>query len=399
MVDAGEPTEPTVALKLIPEMRVLQPFQMSLPKLIADADRRLAAVRSQLKSMDSVQEPRSHPQRLGPGARLGREFEAVANDLTKARQEAQDALAAAEPVAARGKADVAALDRVARWREYVDLVSRRSLERRAAESGAEGVQAYYIENESGRFGPFQFEQPVDLGGGDVVVRSHVRNAIEVRNPAEERTLAEGKDGAATVTLPGPEPGAAPPSGMTDEWGNPVEDAPPPEKSAGFRTTFRLTERCDDLLVQFDFLRRQTAENILQKEEVAFTSTSWCGQFCRLLALDASRSALKKELGKISTRWRLTMMDLAALSPVKERLATYFLVARASEIVPPLAQALTEAKATLKETERTLGEIAKRCSRDVDTDRLIVPPKLSEAYNRENARARAPATRSSGRARC
>src|SRR6185503_299862 len=104
------------------------------------------------------------------------------------------------------------------------------------------------------------------------------------------------------------------------------------------TTFRLTERCDDLLVQFDFLRRQTAENLQQQTDGAtFASAIWCGQFCQLLAEASSRKELTKELNKVAYRWRQAMMDLAAMSPFKERLATYFLLARASEVVPPMVQ--------------------------------------------------------------
>ena len=48
-----------------------------------------------------------------------------------------------EPVLNRAKQDHLALERVARWREYVDMVSRaRALERRVAEWGSDRVQAH-----------------------------------------------------------------------------------------------------------------------------------------------------------------------------------------------------------------------------------------------------------------
>lgn len=387
VVDAGEPSEPLVALKLIPEAVVLQPFQLSFPKLLADADRKLAVVQGQLNGMASVREPQVIPSDTTMGRRLDEEFNAVAQDLVKCRQEANEAVEQFEPVLTRAKQDHLALERVARWREYVDMVSRaRGLERRVAEWGSEGVQAYFIENASGTFGPFQFEQPVDLGSGDLVVRNQARGQVEVRLAPKERVLGESKAGE--VTVPIPPPGARGEAGGGEDAGDADGGEGEGEKAAApksFPTTFRLTERCDDLLVQFDFLRRQTIDNLTTPENhKLYASPAWVGHFAGLLALDSSRHALKKELARISHRWTLTMLDLAAVGPYKERLATYFLVTRASEVVPPLVKALKEAKAALKSTEKELAAMSRHFGRDVDTDRVIVPSNYAGPYNKQMA---------------
>jgi ubiquitin-protein ligase len=363
VVDAGEPTEPLVALKLIPDMAVLNPLRLSLPNLIAEAQRRLDVLKSLLKSLATGRQPQVLPSDTFLGRNLDNALDKIAADTTRLQQEAQAVAEACEPVVGRASADHAALERVARWREYVDLVSRaRALERRAAEWGADGVQAYYIENESGRFGPFQFGQPVDLGSGDVMVHSAARGQIEVRRAADEHVLGRSADGAVTIDIPA---------------------APGSEGPEKFPTAFQLTERCDDLLVQFDFLRRQTAENLQRKDqETGYTSEIWCGHFCRLLARRPSREALARELAKVSQRWKQTMLDLAALIPFKERLATYFLVNRAAEAAPALVQSLSDAQAALSHSDRRLADIVRHCSHDAETGRLFVPPRYSQAYNKE-----------------
>ncbi len=147
-------------------------------------------------------------------------------------------------------------------------------------------------------------------------------------------------------------------------------------------TFELSDRCDDLLVQLDFLRRQTQESVERPDPASDASSSWSGQICRALATVASRSRLRKEQAKSSQRRRFTMLDLAALGPLKERLATYHLLDRSSQKMPELRRVIKESRAGIKASEQRLAEIVRRCGRDVETDQLVVPPKFAKPYAEE-----------------
>ncbi len=47
----------------------------------------------------------------------------------------------------------------------------RGIEKQITEWGSAGIQAFFLTNSSGTFGPFQFEEPLDLGGTRIVIRN------------------------------------------------------------------------------------------------------------------------------------------------------------------------------------------------------------------------------------
>ena len=51
---------------------------------------------------------------------------------------------------------------------------------RAYHNSSAGVHAFFLTNASGSFGPFQFEEPLDLGGTRIVVHNIQGGVIEVR---------------------------------------------------------------------------------------------------------------------------------------------------------------------------------------------------------------------------
>jgi len=402
----------TAVLRRIPEATILQPFQLRLPKAIGEADRPLTAARSGLAAMEREAPPREVPSDSFLGQKLEQEMAAVDAAAGEARVEATDAVKVVEPAVARAREEAAALEQAARYREFLDMVTRgRALERRLVDWGAQGVQAYFIKSGEEKYGPFQFEQMVQLEMQNVLVRSTMRGAIQVFDADNEMPLGKSADGQVTVSIGGKRPEILT-DGDADALDKELEDEAaaagkeenaakgeagkgekkpatppplptPPEPDDGspkpYPMTFELSERCDDLLVQLDFLRRQTQETVGTIDPAADAATSWAGQICRALSTDAASRQLRKEQAKLSQRWRFAMLDLAGLGPLKERLATYHLLARSSQKMPELRRVIKESRRGIKASEQRLAEIVRRCGRDVETNQLVVPPKFAQPY--------------------
>jgi hypothetical protein len=133
-------------------------------------------------------------------------------------------------------------------------------------------------------------------------------------------------------------------------------------------------------VQFDFLVHHTEQAILQLTASTFHGESWCGRLLGALRLPDSLNIIRERHRNLCHHWRLLLLDLAALGPVKARIETWNLVARVGEIIPVLIQRLAEQRAILKKSAANLGPIIARCTRDVETGQLIIPPKLVNAYS-------------------
>jgi hypothetical protein len=398
----------TAVLRRIPEAATLQPFQLRLPKVIGEADKHLTAARSGLAAMEREAPPRAIPSDSFLGQKLEKELAAVDAAAADARTEAGDAVKLVEPAVTRAREEAAALEQLARYREFLDMVTRgRAVERRLVDWGAEGVQAYFIKSGEEKFGPFQFEQMVQLDMQNVLVRSTMSGAIQVFDADTEMPLGKAADGQVTVNIGQKRPeiytdvdadaidkeleDEAAQAGKEQEKAAKGEGAkaekkpatPPPLELDGspqpYPMTFELSERCDDLLVQLDFLRRQTQESVEKVEQAADASTSWCGEICRALSTEAARKQLRREQVKVSQRWRVAMLDLAALGALKERLATYHLLARSTEKLPELRQVIKESRRGLKASEQRQAEIVRRCGRDLESNQLIIPPKFAQPY--------------------
>ena len=72
-----------------------------------------------------------------------------------------------------------------------------------------------------------------------------------------------------------------------------------------------------------------------------------------------------------------LADLIDLGHLKERVATYHLFERHAEFVPAVLEVRGKAEPSLREAHERLAYIASRCSRDIETDRMIVPPHLGQ----------------------
>src|SRR5207237_1161316 len=119
-------------------------------------------------------------------------------------------------------------------------------------------------------------------------------AFEVRDPKADKVLSQTKNGTLVLKLPAPDAG---------------ENGPETGEPRAYATRFTATDRCDDLIVLLEFLRRSTIETV-------------------------------------------------------QKFATY------------------SGKAKDKGSKKRGNDIMEKCSRDVETGRMIVPPKYAKQYAEE-----------------
>lgn len=374
LAPAGEPEDAMAALKRIPPAARLQPLQFSMPKLIDDAEKKFTAVRNAIDSVGQLVPPALIPTDSILGRRLDRELQTGEADADAARKEAESGLGGVDPVLNRAGSEATALDFVVRWREYLDMADKaRTIERLIRQNGSEGIHAYYIERDGERYGPYQFEQSVDLGAGELLIRNNAGKTIELWDHKRDKPLATNANGAMLVALsaPPPEPGE---EVEVDENGQPVRRKIP--------TKFVMTDRCDDLVVLLEYLRRSAIETVKKFAAYNGDARSWAGSVCRVLSREEVRKAMEEELAGAARRWRHTIIDLAALSVWKERLATYFLLHRSSEAIPRLVATINDCKQKHAASKKKVADIMSKSSRDLETGGMVIPPKYSKSYKDE-----------------
>ncbi|QOV88580.1 ubiquitin-conjugating enzyme family protein [Humisphaera borealis] len=374
LVPAADPDEPMAALKLIPPAAKLQPLQFSMPKMIDDAEKKFAAIRSAVEAVEKQMPPSLIPTDSMLGKRLDREINSGESDAAGAKKEAAATLADFEPVLNRAGSEASALEVAVRWREYMDMAEKaRLIERLIRQNGAEGIHAYYIERQGSRFGPYQFEQSVDLGAGELLIRNNSGKTIELWDHKRDKPLTTNANGAMLVALPAPPPGPDE-EVEVDEHGQPVKRTIP--------TKFLMTDRCDDLVVLLEYLRRSTIETVQKFAAYNGDSQSWAGKVCRVLSRPEVKKSMEEELAGAARRWRHIIVDLAALSTWKERLATYFLLHRCSATIPQLVATINDCKQKHAASKKKVADIMSKSGRDTETGNMVVPPKYSRSYQEE-----------------
>ena len=134
------------------------------------------------------------------------------------------------------------------------------------------MQAYFVSNEGGEFGPFEFEQRLDLGDVAVAVRNTGRTSIDIYDINSGSKLARSDKGESTIKLPGGEPGVT------------------------YLTTFRMTARCDDLWVQVEYLTRQIGGLLsrLGKPQNAPRAESWAQGFNEVLSSPSAMAQVARQ---------------------------------------------------------------------------------------------------------
>jgi hypothetical protein len=352
------------ALGQLPDLKKMQAVQASFKVAEAEAERRLGAARATLAALIPP-EPRTNPSHSGL---LEKTIEAEVGRATWAVQDATEKTTAAidtiAPVVARARDELAAFDRVIGWREYADLSAKsQELVERVMGWGSAGVQAYFVENEGGTFGPFEFEQRLDLGDAALVVRNTEGTTIEIFDIKTGGKVAVSDTGETTIQLPGGEPGVA------------------------YETTFRLTGRCDDLWVQFEYLTRQVGELLgrLSKPLAVGKAQSWAAAFAQVLsARPAVEAFVNDTKGGMLERDALAS-DLKLLGRFKERLTTQLLLERYAEMVPRFRKEQADTRKEMQDANQRIAAIFSRSQREVETGQPMIPPKLAKEYEAQTKR--------------
>ncbi|HZK81664.1 MAG TPA: hypothetical protein VFC46_11365, partial [Humisphaera sp.] len=359
MVKSELINSPASAVKIIPPLTKLQPVQLKLPPLVRELDQRVAEMKALLDGMKKLTPHVDVAPEGSLGRRLATLGESTGETVAAAIRLAQTSLDDVAPLHRRSRAELMALEQVVGWREYMDMFAKvRAMEKQVMEWGSAGVQAFFIANSSGEFGPFQYEEPLDLGGTRIVVRSGQGGILDVIDAVGQDVLGRGTNGSATVVL------------------GQGEAAP------GYQTQFRLTGRCDDLIIQFDFMQKQTVEVLTKLQRPVAGAKGWCGIISAMLADPRQQNKLRDAHRKAAHRWKALMTDLAHLAKFKERLATYHLIERMGEEVPRVRELVATTQGKLKESTDKVQAIMGKSSRDAETDRLVIPPKYLKLYQDE-----------------
>ncbi|HYE19519.1 MAG TPA: hypothetical protein VEA69_13795 [Tepidisphaeraceae bacterium] len=357
-VDAGR------AIRQLPDLGAMQAMQTKLRVATAEAEKRLTEAKGRLAALS----PPGPRVAFTHSELLEKKVEAETLRATQAVQEAGEKARAAietiEPIIARARDEISTFDRVIGWKEYLVLTGKaRELLDRIMAWGSAGVQAYFIENEGGAFGPFEFEYRVDLGDAAVAVRNTGRTALEVFDVKSGRRIGQTDVGVVTVPLAGGEPGQS------------------------FPTTFRMTARCDDLWVQVEYLTRQIGEVVLRqvKPLVAPKASSWAAAFNEILSSPPAVKGFVEQTKRGVQERAAVVSDLKLLARFKERLATQYLLERQQEMVGRFGAELAQANKDLKDSTQRIGEIFSRSQRDVETNMPMVPPKYAKEYEANKAK--------------
>jgi hypothetical protein len=354
----AEPQSLRDRLKRIPSLSVLQAEQGRLQGLLDHFNAELADAHARLREIEILPAVGAASQGL-VGKRIEQAKTAAADAVLQSRQVLAAEISYSEPVQKRSQQRQDGLQRLMGWREYVDLREKAAdLARRVTEWGAAGVEACFIENDSGAFGPYCFEQELDLGATAVAARSLGPTQIDVLDAQTGETRVRSEDGTAVVQ---------------------VQDA---ESGQKFPTTIRTTARCDELAVQLAYLADETQRLFDHTQGRVDAGDSWLTRCDEGLNAESARAELASNQSRSQERLRALCADLQALCPYKQRLATYLLLERLKRSIPKLRGRLADAQKAFDQAGRKIEEIAAASSRDPDTGQLQIPAKLATSYKEQ-----------------
>lgn len=342
-------------LRLLPTPSMLHLHQGNLDNLLLRSSQLLEQTRKAQARLSSL--PGLHP--LDGLGLLQKRLEAESGRAQGLSVEANDKLLAAltriEPVVARANMQAAGMRRMTQWREYGEMVSKaEALSRKLGDWGAGGLQAHYVENESGRFGPYELEQAIELGALKLAVRNAASQIIEVVDALTGKLLQRGEEGSALLDVP-------------------------EQDGTSHRTVFRLSGNCDEVAVQLDYLGREATRLIESIKNPIATPDGWMRQFHEVLEAWVTSGRVLIDHEALARRWRALREDVLSLRPFKERLATLRLLQRMGESVPALRTRLAEARKVLQASTDRISQIVAGSNTDLETGRLLIPQKFAREY--------------------
>ena len=364
MVIPRPSVDPRQAIAQLPDLPKMQAVQANFRVVAAEAEKRLAAARTRLAAL-APPDPRfnfSHSELLEKT--IETELARASNAVRDAREKSETAITSLVPIAERAKDELAVFERMIGWRAYAELTAKsRELVDRINSWGSAAVQAYFVENEGGAFGPFEFEQRLDLGESALAVRNTERMAIEVFDIIAGGKVAHSDTGESTINLPSGEPGLS------------------------YPTTFRMTARCDDLWLQIEYLSRQIGEQLgrLVRPIPMPRAESWASNYDKVISSKEAIAGFVEETRNGQLERNNLVSDLKLLSQFKERMATQFLLERYSEMVPRFKKYQDDAQKQLNDANRRIAVIFSKSQREVETNQPMIPPKLAGTYEEQTRR--------------
>ena len=360
LAPASEPTDLAAAFAALPPQKATETLRLRLATLVREAGELTTTLQNALETLDQV----SAAVPVLGDSELGRQLQAEVDAARVIREppcaSAEQMLGIVDPLLERSSGDVSAIEHICLWREYRDgMATASSLEKELSHLGAAGVQAYYTVIEGNEFGPFQIGESIDLGSSRASVRSPKRNRIQLVDIQTGDVIGKSDTGSLTVKLAG-------------------------SAEASQLTTIRLTERCDELALQLEFLIGQAVHLIGLLCQPTSLSLSWAGGILAILTLPESLHLIRKEHRALSERWGKLLVELQALEPIKARIETWNLIHRVKETLPSLIGRLSEQKRAFDQLTAELRPILDRCTRDAETDQLVIPAKLVQSYSRKSS---------------
>jgi hypothetical protein len=357
------------ALGQIPSADVLAPLVTRLSGIVAQARRQEAQARKALA--DFADFDATNPSAVSPSAMptatdvdspignlLANRQSAVAADGEQFATRIGPALEQIAELVYKGRVEIAVLRRLTDWRDYLDQFAFGSaVAREVIEQGPAGVQAYLLETSGQSYGPYQFEQAVTFGPMQLAVG---RNGETLQIIDASTGDIAGSRVAASISLRIPVEGGE------------------------ATVTVRASGDCAATVGRLDSARTRTFESLSRLHETVPESQSWCGRLLAVLADPAALAALHAEHRRSAHRWDRLAADLLLLAPLKDRLATFYLVQRIGLAASSLAQKRAAAKKMVTAANERLAALASRCERDPDTDKLLIPPQLAQAYAKATA---------------
>jgi hypothetical protein len=368
IVNAEPDDDPRETLAMLPAAAALDPIVIRLRGAIRAADEQASALRA---ALDGLSAPPPAP--VGPPG--GMLHERTQADVTRgalaasaARERGQALLQQIEPTLARGRAELAAVEHLDAWAGFTELVRRgNELVQRLNDRGAASIQAYHVATPDGTFGPYEFEERVELGSVMLVARRIGAGAVEAFDARSMAVLGKGSP-TARVRF----------SDSTET----VSEA-----------EIRATDHTDELRIQFEYVTKTCREQLALLGRLggptAAAATSWAGRFSAVLSKDAATHEAAEVYRRASHRWTTVLADLDELAQFKERVATYHLLQRHAEFVPAVLTIRSKAQVALKEANERLAFIASRSTRDMDTEQILIPAQFAaENIQRLKQRERA-----------
>lgn len=368
-------------VRLLPAISILQLHARTLEQLLKSATRELDEARATYTRLQGLprltasvlmaqlrQQLQQLPPRqpASPGAaqsehsalhkRIEVEVARAQQLVSDATEKLKEAFVRLDPLFGRAKLHYTALRRMADWRRYAELIERaETIVRLATQLGPEGLHAYFIENESGRFGPFELEQHVQIGSLDIAVRLAGSAMLEMIDAQTGQPLQRGGGGVLVTQVHDPASGGS------------------------FPTTFRYTGECDELAAQLSdciYDATQLAEMLVARIR---PPDGWLGRFGEALAAASSGNRLQSDHQALLARWSAICDDLRSIKRFKERLATLRLLQRVEVLATSLLAQQAEATRTLNDATQRVASIVAVSNRDEDTGRLLIPHRYAREY--------------------